>query len=242
MAGETDFGTPRESARIGNPLLYVRRVLICVIGSMFSSEYLTNYPGAPPNRWRLRCDPDGGISSDSDITISDRFVEESSGTRPQIVIGRGVASWGDQAIGDQGQYSSASYGWTAVTNRTDSLHIPIEISVYAKRPIEAEEIGFAVSLSLKQNEPEIRSNTLIHQVQSTAIGPAVPYKSSSTFEGFKLDLQTSMQVMLNWQKRSTLSNEQLQNNLCEIDGMGNYINVGDLCVFAKPENPPEHWT
>ena len=52
-----------EEARLGNPLLYARRVFIAIISSFFCQEYLPSYQNAPRNPYRLRCDEDGSVST-----------------------------------------------------------------------------------------------------------------------------------------------------------------------------------
>lgn len=241
MAGESDFGAPLSTARVGNPLLYARRVFVCIISSFFSSKDLNTFPGSPDNAYQILYNEDGSISDNSPLFISDRFSEDQVSRRPQIVIGRGAGSWGDVAIGDQGQGVGGG-AWGGETDKTDYFSIPIEISVYSQNDIEAENIAWAIAFCIKAYEREIRFKSLIFKIESTAIGPALPDKISASYEQFKLGLDTRVTIGLAWKKSSTLASEQLQQSLCKIDGMGTSIIVGDLCVFAKPKDPPETWT
>jgi len=241
MAGETDFGTPFSQARIGNPLLYVRRIYLCVISSFFAQEKLEDYPGAPNNPYRLMCDPDGGISRDSGIFISDRYSTEDAARRPQIVVGRGPASWRDMTIGDHGQGIGGTSAWFRDREYTDVLYVPIEISVYAQNDIEAENLAWSIGFCLKIFEREIKLGSLLFKLESTTIGPAIPDKVSDNIEQFKIMLQTGATLGLRWRKTTTLSNEDIQRGFCKISGDPYPITIKDLCIFATPANAPEYW-
>ena len=240
MAGETDFGTEFSQARIGNPLLYVRRVFICVISSFFAQDDLNIFPGSPTNPYRLRCDDDGGIANDSGIFITDRYDDETVARRPQIVIGRGMATWGDIALGDFGQGINSGLANTR-RHKTDTLSVPIPISVYAQNDIEAENIAWAVSFCIKAFEREIRLGSLIFKIESTAIGETSLTKASGEAEQFRIDLETRTTLGLQWVKSTTLTNEQIQKGFCKISGDPYPVTIGDLCIFADPVNKPTGW-
>lgn len=240
MAGESNFGTPLQEARLGNPLLYARRVFIAIISSFFCQEYLPSYQNAPRNPYLLRCDEDGGISNDSGIFITDRFSEEDVARRPQIVVGRGPAVWGDIAIGDKGQGVGTNSG-AMDRNKIDTFSFPIELSVYAQNDIEAENIAWAVAYCIKAFEREIRIGSLIYQLDSTSIGPTELSKVSSEVEQFRVTLQTRVTLVVRWLKSTTLTKEQIQQGFCKISGDPYPMTIADLCIFGNPVDKPEGW-
>lgn len=242
MAGETDFGTtPSSGTRIGNPLLYTRRIFLCVISSFFAQDCLNDYEDAPENPYKLICNKDGGISKKSRIFITDRYVPGDTARRPQIVIGRGAASWGDQFIGDWGQGVGISSGSRDI-HKSDTMYVPIEISIYSQNDIEAENIAWSTAFCIKAFEREIRIGSLLFKLESTTIGPAVPDKVSDNIEQFKLDLQTGATIGLRWQKTTTLTSEEILKGFCKISGDPYPVTIKDLCIFAEPEIAPDNWT
>jgi hypothetical protein len=242
MSGETDFGTEFTQARIGNPLLYARRIYLCVISSFFAQTKLEDYPGAPNNPYQLICDSEGGIAPTSKIFISDRYSTEDTARRPQIVVGRGTAVWRNMVLGDKGQGVSGAAAWTREREYTDSLYIPIEISVYSKSDIEAENLAWSISYCLKAFEREIRIGSLLFNLESSSISSAIPDKVSDNIEQFKIMVQTGATIALRWKKITTLDNEDIQRGFCKISGDPYPVSIKDLCIFATPVTAPESWT
>lgn len=242
MSGETDFGTPLAEARIGNPLLYVRRVYLCVIASFFAQDRLEDYPGAPDNPYKLICGPDGDIAPSSKIFISDRYSMGEVAKRPQIVVGRGSSGWQSAVIGSRGQGVSGYAAWYGEREFLDTISIPIDISVYAQNDLEAENIAWSVAFCLKAFSREVRLGSLLFKLESPSISPAVPDKVSSTIEQFKVVIQTGATLNLRWQKTTTLTKEDIQRGFCKISGDPYPVTIKDLCIFATPANAPEHWT
>jgi len=232
MAGETNFGA--KDARVGNPLLYTRRIFLGVISSFFAQDCLNSYPGASTNPYRLICDEDGGISTSSKIFISDRYAQEEAGRRPQIVVGRGAAVWQDMAQGDFGQGIGNSSGWLDKRVKNDIISVPIEINVYAQNDVEAENIAWSVGYAIKTFEREIRLGSLLYQIQSATIGPAQADKVSDSVEQFVIGMQTGATIALRWQKSTTLTTEQITQGFCKISGDPFPVNIKDLCIFADP--------
>jgi len=238
MAGETDFGS--RDARVGNPLLYTRRIFLSVISSFFAQDCLNSYPGAPTNPYRLTFDEDGGISSDSGILISDRYSPEEVGRRPQIVVGRGTASWQDMAQGDFGQGVGTTSGWLDKRIKNDIISVPIEINVYAQNDVEAENIAWSVGYAIKSFEREIRIGSVLYQLQSTSIGAPQPNQISDSVEQFIVGMQTGATIALRWQLGTTLTTEQITQGFCKISGDPFPVHIRDLCVFADPTDSPNN--
>jgi hypothetical protein len=238
MAGETNFG--EKDARVGNPLLYTRRIFLSVISSFFAQDCLNSYPGAPTNPYRLRFDDHGDVSTDSGIIISDRYSPEEVGRRPQIVVGRGAASWQDMAQGDFGQGIGTTSGWLDKRIKNDIISVPIEISVYAQNDIEAENIAWSVGYSIKSFEREVRIGSALYQIQSTTVGPAVADKVSDNVEQFRIGMQTGATIALRWQLGTTLTTEQITQGFCKISGDPFPVHIKDLCIFADPTDSPNN--
>lgn len=238
MAGETNFG--EKDARVGNPLLYTRRIFLSVISSFFAQDCLNSYPGAPTNPYRLICDESGEVSPNSGIIISDRYSPEEVGRRPQIVVGRGAAVWQDMAQGDFGQGIGTTSGWLDKRIKNDIISVPIEISIYAQNDIEAENIAWSVGYAIKTFEREIRIGSLLYQLQSASIGPAVADKISDNVEQFRIGMQTGATIALRWQLGTTLTTEQITQGFCKISGDPFPVTIKDLCVFADPTDTPNN--
>ena len=182
------------------------------------------------------------LRKNSKIFISDRYNGESAARRPEVVVGRGAASWSDMAIGDHGQGVGSANSYLTHKPKVDRIFVPVEINVYSQNDIEAENIAWSIAFCLKSFEREIKIGSLLFKLESTTIGPAEPDKASDNIEQFKVSMQTGAHIGLRWLKSTTLTNEEIQQGFCKISGDPYPVSIKDLCIFAEPADAPEHWT
>ena len=237
MAGETNYGACPQ--RIGNPLIYPRRIFLILLNSFFAQDQLVSFPNAPENRYKVICNSDGSIDYDrSGVTINDSFDKTIANARPQVVISRGQSSWQDVGMGDQ---AGQSFRGSGRSSFHDVFTVPIQFSIYSANDIEAEELAWSVAFFIKLFEIEIRKGTVIQQVTSAFIGPVVPAKVDSEVDLFQIDIQTTVTMPVNWIKTSTLSLDDIKNGFCNLSGDEFPKFLKDLCVTAEPKDPPSTW-
>lgn len=236
MAGESSFGV--QPLRVGNPLLYPRKIFLNVLKLAFSQDRLLEYIGAPKNFHKIFCREDGSIDNEkSGLLLSDEYDTEQK-SKPQIVIGRGQLSWSDLVLGDR-DGSSAQFEYPA--DFKDHVAVPVTFTVYAREQLEAEDLAWAVSLFIKIHEKEIREGSSIGKIESTSIGPATPIKGSADFDTFEVQLQTLVTMSFSWRKMTTLTIDEIKSGICRASGEIYPMYINDLCVVAKPANAPDPW-
>lgn len=239
---ETNFGETK-AARIGNPFIYAQRFFILLLNSVFAQEQIIDYgsinsddkktSNAPLNPFRIHCNKDGTIDvGKSKLIITHAFQEETPSAQPQIVVHRGTASWSNQSIGD----NARSFGLATpklVKSFADRVAFPIMIEIFSKNDIEAEEIAWIVNGSIRFYERIIRSNGLIHSIDSPLTSSCQIYRGDGDYRLFKIDISLNVQFAVQWIQRTTLDVEAFNKAICKLSDSDWPRVVSDICIIAN---------
>lgn len=180
----------------GNPAYYVKVVYISLLESIFSEETLYD---DEPNPWRIFFDEQGNILPESQICITDNFMEswDKTDPRPVIVVKRTDISIVKNFIGEM----MNAQGWGGQTAKyTSYLSMNMSFSCYSRNHVECEDISTVVWSYLHYFSVDIRKWTAVENVTPPTLGtPEVSRQPDSKIDLFKCDVSTTITIPLFWE-------------------------------------------
>lgn len=200
--GVDDFGD--ELARVGNYLVYPRRVIIQVLKSAFSQPHLFTpaSEGMLPvdaNPFLYKETADGTLATTSRIVIVDYGSEHlvRAEARPRIVVGRSGGRF--MARGELGRRQP---GWrgSGVDNYIDLFETAVTLRCVGKGKIESELLALAVGSVLTYFASEIRTKSRIQHIGDLSVGDTTMEKGEGAAEQYSTTVTLNIAQPIGWQK------------------------------------------
>lgn len=212
--GILPFGT--EAPRIGNFLLYPRRVVLEVLALAFQQEDLfvpLDAPGTVTERnpYLLRYDAEGRVLRDSRIVLTDFGSEHPSKgeNRPRITVDRGTSRFAHNT--GFGQREHAAWGSRSSTH-ADLIESSIDVRCVARVRTESESLAVIVATFLMFFRDEIKRKSNLFHLGSPIIAPTTPEKADAEVEQAVTTVTIATTQALRWTK--TQINETRLNEIC----------------------------
>jgi len=196
-----DFGD--VITRVGDFLRYPRRVMLEILRSAFSSDYLfTNTAGHQlENPYLYKADAHGNTEKDSQIEFADAWTQELDATdpRPIVLIQRGPLGFHDSTI-DGFKHSDAR---GLEIEYADCLRIPLTFLCFSQEDLESEEIALTTALVLRFFRKKILKKTLLHKVDTPLIGERAVISRGSRSDLYSTPVSFSVHMPINWVVKAT---------------------------------------
>lgn len=193
--------------RIGDYLKYPRTLVLQVLRSAFSSEYLfTNTEGHRiENPFLYEADESGQTTRDSKLELADAWTEELETTdpRPIVVVQRGPLGFHDSSI--DGFKDEDPRG--LAIEYADFLRMPLTCLCFAQNDIESEELGLTVGLILRFFRGRILKKSHLHKIDSPVIGEVAVITRGSRSNLFSTPVSFSVYLPMNWVIKTTAPRE-----------------------------------
>lgn len=196
-------------APVGNPLRYGRRVLIQILESAFSSEYLyTDTDGSRvQNRFLIELGEDNVPTENSQLVIADGWTNEleAKEPRPMVIVNRGDFGFLRLSIG-----AKRTHGWpqydidletktaTKVEKYADMTEMPLSFSCLARQELESEELSWAVALFLWSLHHELTEKSQLFKISEPRVGAPAVVKADSLIDLFLTPVSITVHQALTW--------------------------------------------
>lgn len=194
---------------VGNPLRYGRRVLIQILESAFSSEYLyTDTEGERvKNRFLIELGEDNVPKENSQLVIADGWTNEldSKEPRPMVIVNRGDFGFLRLSIG-----AKRTHGWprydineqagtaTKTEKYADMTEMPLSFSCLGRQELESEELSWAVALFLRSLHFELEERSDLFKISEPRIGAPAVVKADSLIDLFLTPVSVTVHQALTW--------------------------------------------
>lgn len=210
--GLDPFGT--ENARIGNFLLYPRRVVLEVLKLAFTQADLFTPTAASGisterNPFLLTYAADGSVAPDSRIVLVDYGSELALKTeaRPRIVIERAAGAFSGRTA-----FSRRNPGDDAVDRRSDLYESGLTIRCVARLRLESELLALIVQMLLQMFSEEIKRKSELFHLSTPSVSPTMLERGDAAADQYATTVTLSTVQTVQWVK--TKINTQVIQDLC----------------------------